>query len=693
VPERLSISLRVILAGALFVRLAGAGTAWLPSAPLLAGALIGWLALRSLRNADLRGWRARAGLDAFTLALIALAILAVVVRLPSIAADLGRQPLDIDEHRLSASLKHFFVTGTIDHLTVEHYPGVVFWAMAAASMLAYLGGLMSGAFVSIQGMPVESFTLAGRLTNVACAGLMVGISGLLARRLGGRWAGMLAAALVAFTPLALNVSTSMRNDPGQVLLIVAVAWAALVAYDRSSTRWAVTAGILAGLATGVKYTSVFALVPALVATLAIRPKPDSAWDIPPPDRPRRGGVVIAVFALALGISNHFLWWDFGNFVRQLSDQVAITGPGHWAASHNPAAFHRDVLAQMGPGWPLLLMGAAWGAWVLATGQPRGWLFWSVPLLYSWFTTHRPSQFARWVYPLLPFASIAAACGLIALTLVVARSAAWGRVERRVLARAAAIGLIAAVLLPPFRAGAIEISRRTTPSTAQVLEGWLRQTVPAGHVVLIEQGWLDLRGAAFSVMRVPDLRTVPGPGEYELSAADWIVVPETHYALPSLQRLALLHQVVADQRSFLGNLGYDYRVYVTPRLSPIESLDVALDAAAARPMLGWEWDATPGGGPGLRLPDRGASLFVPPLVSADAEVRIDLANAGDPAQSIPLTLAVSGQPVVLSDVTVDAPGIRRLTGRIAVPQSPRAIELRLDPARRGARLRVLGLQIG
>ena len=42
---------------------------------------------------------------------------------------------------------------------------------------------------------------------------------------------------------------------------------------------------------------------------------------------------------AVIVTNHFLWWDFPNFVEQLSDQVGITGPGHWGAVQNPAAFH------------------------------------------------------------------------------------------------------------------------------------------------------------------------------------------------------------------------------------------------------------------------------------------------------------------------------------------------------------------
>lgn len=677
--------LRVLLAVALFVRLGGIGREWLPSAPVLAAVLIAWLAALSLRGADVRAWRRRAGLDWFALGLFVIMALALLVRLPSLGIDLGRQPLDIDEHRLSASIKHFFVTGEIEHDTVEHYPGVVFWAMAAASLLSYLWGLMTGAFLSVQAMPVESFTFAGRLTNTLGAVATVGISGVLGRRLGGAGAALVSAALVAFVPLAVDTSTDMRNDPGQVLLLVATVWAALVAYDEDSQPWAIAAGTLAGLAAGVKYTSVFALVPALIAVLG------RGVDR---ERLRRSGLVLAAFGATVALSNHFLWWDFSNFIRQLSDQVAITGPGHWAATANPAAAHRETLVRWGTGWPLLVIAAGWGAWVLATGRTRAWLFWSFPLLYSWFTTHRPSQFARWVYPLLPFVAIAGACGLMVVLLRVARWHGWNRVPRASLVRSVACGAVLAIaLVPPFGAGAITISRRMTPSTAIVLEQWLRRSIPRGDVVLLEQGWLDLPDVPFSVVRVPDLEWVLGPGAYALSAADWIVVPEPHYGNPALGRLVQMQQVTADQRSLFGNLGYDYRVYVTPRLTPVQRVDVQLDDPAARPMLGWEWNPDARGQRGLLLPDRGASIFVPPLAQHDAAIALDVGGAGTAAQGLPLSLTIAGQEVSLADTGEPGLDVRRLSGRVRVPQTTRALEIRLDPFQRGARMRIVRLQVG
>ena len=122
---------------------------------------------------------------------------------------------------------------------------------------------------------------------------------------------------------------------------------------------------------------------------------------------------MVAFLLTVATTNHFLWWDFPNFVMQLSDQVGITGPGHWAASANPQAFHTDILARFGVGWVLLILAAAFGVHGLATGRPHAWVFLLCPLISSWFTTKRPSQFPRWVFPLLPFVAVAGASALVA----------------------------------------------------------------------------------------------------------------------------------------------------------------------------------------------------------------------------------------------------------------------------------------
>ncbi|HWK12464.1 MAG TPA: hypothetical protein VNR64_20545, partial [Vicinamibacterales bacterium] len=97
---------------------------------------------------------------AFVITLAAIAALSLFVRLPGIAADLGHTPLDIDENRLAASVKHFFDTGGIDHQTVEHYPGAVFWLFAGASFVSYVRGLTNGVELPPDQIAIGHYVLA-----------------------------------------------------------------------------------------------------------------------------------------------------------------------------------------------------------------------------------------------------------------------------------------------------------------------------------------------------------------------------------------------------------------------------------------------------------------------------------------------------------------------------------------------------
>ena len=133
-------ALPIVMFAAMFLRLAGVGITWLPSAVSLATCGLAALALKGLAIhrvqfvAAASDWRGLLDRYGFAIGLAALALLAVLIRLPSIGADLGHQPIDIDEHRLASNVKQFFVTGEIGHRTVEHYPGAFFWALTGASL-------------------------------------------------------------------------------------------------------------------------------------------------------------------------------------------------------------------------------------------------------------------------------------------------------------------------------------------------------------------------------------------------------------------------------------------------------------------------------------------------------------------------------------------------------------------------------
>jgi len=547
--------LTILVAAALVFRLGGFGLAWLPSAGMLALLLAGLhLAAAAARAPRPLEWRRFLSTNGFGIALGLVVVLSLIVRLPGLGADLGHTPLDIDESRLASSVKHFFDTGQLEHLTVEHYPGAVFWLFAFASFLHYLRDLTSGVELAPSQLSIGTFVLAARMANVFVAAATVAITGLIGRRVWGAGAGLLAAVLVAIVPLSVETTTLVRNDPGMALAVAAASYAALVFHENKRRAWLVSAAVLAGVATAIKYSSVFAIVPVLIA---------AGSDGTARERLERSAIAILGCCAAIGITNHFVWWDFPNFLRQLAAQVVLTASTHWAATANPSAFYVMILDRFGPGWPILLLAAAFAVYGLSSRKVPLWIFVSFPLLYLWFMTKRPAQFPRWVYPLLPFAAVAGASALSAAVTFV-RAKVAGRSRRVSIAAHVAIPLLVfAILAEPVWNGAVSFSRRVTRPTHTLVEAWLETNVPPGSVVVLDVHWLDLSGSQLVVRRV-EMDTLLHGEIGGLAGSDWVVVPEPYFGNPMLRRLGFVQRFHAEQ-SFGGRVGSDFEVYAVPKI--------------------------------------------------------------------------------------------------------------------------------
>lgn len=552
----LTTPLTGVAAAALILRLAGYGLTWLPGAGTLFLLLAAFhvVAAALTRGTPPAGWRRCFAAHAFGIALGLAVALALAVRLPGMGNELGHTPLDIDENRLAVSVKYFFDSGQLQHLTVEHYPGAVFWLFALASFLYYLRDLTSGIELPPSQLPIHAFVLAARMANVFVAAATVAIVGRLGRRVAGPAAGLLAAGIVAIVPLSVETTTLVRNDPGMVLMVIAAVYATVVFHEHKRRSWLVAAGALAGVATGIKYSSVFAIVPVLIA---------AACDGGMRERLERSALAMLGFCGAVAITNHFVWYDFPNFLRQLAAQVAITAGGHWAATDNPSAFYVMILDRFGPGWPMVALAGAFAIYGLCTRKPQLWIFLSFPLLYLWFMTKRPSQFPRWVYPLLPFVAVAGSAALsAAVRFVRARAAGRPRLVSAA-AHAAAAVFVFAVLAQPIWSGAVSFSRRVVPPTHALAEAWLQEHASPGSVVLLGHEWLDLGESRLVTKRV-DLQAVLDGGIEQLAGADWLVVPEPYFGKPVLRRLGLVQRFHSTQ-GFAGSGGYDYEVYAVPKI--------------------------------------------------------------------------------------------------------------------------------
>jgi hypothetical protein len=446
------------------------------------------------------------------------------------------------------------------------------------------------------------------------------------------------------------------------MLITAAVLVALRSYETGRGREAFIAGVLAGLATGVKYSSLFVLIPVVLAAATTK------------DKDRRGpslALAMAGFVTALLVSNHFLWADIPNFLRQLSQQIGITGGEHWAAMDNPAAFHVSVLARQVVGWPLMIAAAGFATYRLGVGNWRWWLFLSFPLAYISFTAQRPAQFPRWVYPSAPFVAVAASAALFAIVGLLTVRTIGTDSRRR--AQRVALGLCISVLLmsPILWAWAYQTSRRLATPTYTLVETWLEEQAPNENRLLIEKGWLDLPRPRFRPNRVDDLGAALDGALYQLAAQDWIVVHEGRLQHPSLRSLELVKDFAAST-SFGGSLGPDFAIYRPPPIEPLPlPVSIGLDDPAATAFLGADWGPGEPGGRGRELPSEGASLYIPPVAPAGAGTRESAGTRAGESTGVRLELLLAadrGDEQARADMQA-APGRQAAERRGARRASP------------------------
>jgi 4-amino-4-deoxy-L-arabinose transferase-like glycosyltransferase len=173
-----------------------------------------------------------------------------------------------------------YLFGSLDAgnaITVDKTPAAL-WVM---SLSVRLFGLNPWAILAPQA-----------LAGVACVGVLYAT----VRRWYGHPAGLLAAAVLAVTPVAVLMFRYNNPDALLTLLLVLAAWACVRAVETGATRWVVLVGALVGLGFMTKMLQAFLVVPALAATYLVAG--------PVPLRRRIGQVLAGGLALVAAGG----WW-------------------------------------------------------------------------------------------------------------------------------------------------------------------------------------------------------------------------------------------------------------------------------------------------------------------------------------------------------------------------------------------------
>ena len=328
-----------------------------------------------------------------------------------------------------------------------HQPGTLqMFLTALAFGLYYVLALGAGVVSSVQDFKAlyasdpTGFYVAARLVVVAFAVATVWIVYRLARRLGGPWAGVVAAAVVALMPMHVVTSQRAMKDVPIAFFAVSVLLACDLLATRRRRRDYIVAGALLGCAMAVKYSAIVLVVPIAVAhwlCLSREPRApaDKAWRaLGDPRALLAAGVSVAVFAIACPymLIDTKRWWT------DLMFEVHHQGTGHFGyePTGNGLWFYLHARLARAATWPVL--GAALAGIVIDVRRRRRTSLVLLAFLVAYWLVVGTSStsFGRYCLPHLPLVAVYAGVGLVGAT-----QALVGRTTHR-WARAATVAVLA-----------------------------------------------------------------------------------------------------------------------------------------------------------------------------------------------------------------------------------------------------------
>ena len=322
--------------------------------------------------------------------------------------------------------------------------------------------------------PTSVFVVA-RVVTAVLGTASVALLYLTGRRLWGRNAGLIAAAILASAFLPVFYSHLALNDVPTLAPVTLSLYGIAGVLRRGRTRDYAIAGVGIGLAAATKYTGGITLLCLLGATAS-----DAAGG-----SPRAAGRRLAIAALlalaAFALANPYSLLDPSSFFSGIAQQASA------AAGQDPVK-----LGTRGSGITYYLWTFTWGlGWVptlaalagtllLAARRRVGALLVLLPacVFFIIFMGDQQRFFGRWLLPILPIVALLAAYGTVELARWLSRSRGLP---------VAVTGALAAVLLlgQSVVADVHNDSVLSRPDTGNLLRAWMVGHVPAGSRIVIE----------------------------------------------------------------------------------------------------------------------------------------------------------------------------------------------------------------
>ena len=422
------------------------------------------------------------------------------------------------------------------------------------------------------------------------------------------WGAGLAAALTALSPLAFRESAVVNPDLMLGLFAALALLAALRLQESPAPRRYLLAGIAVGLATAVKYTGAFGVVPyAMAAMLAHEPGRSRRWAL------AGLGAALAAFAIA----SPYTFVNLLESARGLERHV-----GYYRASHMNAALEvLGSLATRGVGLVGALLAVFGAAAALWTREPRRLVVLGYPAVYLLAFAFFDRAYPRHALPLLPAAALLTA----SLVSRIGGRARWA---------------LALVVLAGPAFGSLDLWIRTgRPSPADRALAWALSAIPEGSRVLQDEWTPQLDPERFRVHR---LRV-----EEQVFAGnfDWVFYSGYPPGI-DVSRLREVRRFPTDDA-----LGAAISVHQVPDRAVLMGTTLPEGRASVElgagelPYFGEGFDPPRPGAYGTERPSRGESseiFFVLPVASEPPDLEMELSLAAA-ASSVEVAVELNGRP--------------------------------------------------
>jgi hypothetical protein len=429
-----------------------------------------------------------------------------------------------------------------------NWPSLYMYVMAGVYGLVF--GASPGGVAGAFARDAAPFYLLGRFLTAVFGTATLAALYVTGRIAYGRLVALLAGGLLAVDLLHVRDSHWVTTDV-PLTFLVTVATCLALRYWRDGHRVdARAAGLVAGLATSMKYPGGLAFLGLLVAH-ATRTPERSIWRrVVGRDTITAAGLAVAGFVLG----TPFALLTPVAFARGVLDEVREVNTVQFGNEADAPGylFHLAYSLPEAMGWPLYLLALAGLVWAVAARGAREAVLLAFAVPYLLVIVTWSSRFERYALPLLPFVTLLAAVALV-------RGGRWVAVRARLGSPWPGIALAGAmVLLVAPQVGRVVAYHRllARPDTRMLGAGWIEREVPPGARIALEPYSLSLPVARRQVWEAPETLAGlqrPAPGVLPGTSAG----PEDGYWLVRLDTYDLDH-LLGDGVEYVVLSGFVYQ---------------------------------------------------------------------------------------------------------------------------------------